>query len=425
MSELDEIRSTFQSLDFESVKDFYNRKYNFFDKIKPIYNHTAGEAKYEFISRIISDDNDYIKALIGMKLCEYLENKYNNQSYIGKENPECIIPVAPPASGKSRLLDEYKATYVICDADDIRHEIINFVYYEFFNKKLNFQKQPKDDHDHDNLNDYPKLDYGKLIIDPLRNYINFGKKGVYSSYKCNRGFEPYCPSLIKKKVNFQPNAIDIFLLFCKKYKCHFIYDSPNTEPAYRNKLIMRCNLIGNYNNFKILLLITPLQEIIDKYLVERNRREIRQTTEEFVINKLKEFFKITPETLSYIKESLNIQTQDIVQHLQEIDNNEYVNILKTTLSIITKTQDKGVPDFDTILDNIDSSTTTTIEYYTNIDGEIKRIESENIQDQPRVIMDQHRNMLLKNGGKNTKKKKVRRKKSRKRVKKNKRPTKKR
>jgi hypothetical protein len=226
----------------------------------------------------------------------------------------CIIPIGLPASGKSHLMDKLKdnETYVKCDADEIRDVIINSLLDKYFfkldgGKKISV-KIPVDDEleemmtSHETtFNEWTTI-YNTLI-NMLQNYINFGKKieGEEQDVKgCSKGVEPYCKPIIEYNDNpslFIPQAFDIFLLYCKYKKLNFIYDATNTGAEFRYFIMMRCYLMCNCTHFIIWALITPYYDF-PKNIIDRNRNSVRQTTMEFVDQKLLSLFKIDPLLLT-------------------------------------------------------------------------------------------------------------------------------
>lgn len=293
----EEIQKTRFDLDYETISELYNASDdNKINKIKFEFTNII-----EKIKELKENKSTEFNKVIGKALCKYLDSKYDKIGSVNETERKCIIPVGLPGSGKSHLLKDLEdhEKYVICDADEIRDIIINAVLSTYFeNDNTKSVKIPDDIENWKNV--YPEL------IDIFRDYILFGNKSEDTNKedkedKCYKGIEPYCKPLFETI----PQALDIFLLFCKYKKSNFIYDAANTDAEFRNNLMMRCYLVGNYTRFEIQLLITPLR-IIKKNVATRNSNNIRQTTMDFVYTKLLGFFKIDQVLLQTIDQKPQI-----------------------------------------------------------------------------------------------------------------------
>ena len=311
-----------EGIEKEEIMGYFNLKY---DDVKAYYSKELSEIIFKADARIIFDFKTIIKEIkqimqtkkkevnivIGCALFDHLEKEYKSFAEVHKNDRKCIIPVGLPASGKSFYLKHLEPTHVICDADKIRDLIINSVLGTYFgNVTIPDDIVTMTSTEIDNWRSvYPRL------IELFRNYIIFGYKSVIGAKNvvCKKGIEAYCrPLLIEYKADdlFIPQAIDIFLLFCKYKQLNFIYDATNTEPEFRYSLMMRCYLMGGYTNFDIFLISIPLTSV-ETYVEQRNNNSIRETTLEFIYSKLLSFFNMDPDLLEQIDPELNGKMKEI------------------------------------------------------------------------------------------------------------------
>lgn len=279
-------------------------------------NHTDLKKKIEFVSSLFlkpgeSNMNIHLKAMIGMKICNHIEELSPNRN----SNPntkKLIIPVGIPGSGKSSLVKLYQDEHtLILDADYMRERIFNFVFNYFFKTDLPFNTSQSGYTKNKAIQDI----YPSKIIDPLKHLVNFGiykdenieeVKSFFHDEKtnnyCQGGTEGYCPSRVffvgylkdnekkaKAELFFLPTAFDICLLYCKEFNKNFIYDGPNCEPHFRNNLMIRANRIGDFKETVISVLLPDLLKI-DEQIRDRNESGIRQTR--LPIKNFNEYFKI-------------------------------------------------------------------------------------------------------------------------------------
>lgn len=308
------------------------------------------EERVKFVSSLFlkpgeSNMNIHLKAMIGMKICNHIEELSPNRN----SNPntkKLIIPVGIPGSGKSSLVKLYQDEHTLkLDADDMRERIFNFVFEFFFTETVNFSEPASQE-----IKDI----YPSKIIDPLKSLVNFGihKDQNIDQVKqllpnqtnefCIKGTEGYCPSRVffveylnddKNKAEaelfFLPNAFDICLLYCKEFNKNFIYDGPNCEPHFRNNLMIRANKIGDFKETVISVLI-PNLSTIEEHIENRNLSGIRQTR--LPINNFKEYFKIanTQATELKIHEGIKKKLRN------EESNEEIFNYYKDKYDILSK-----------------------------------------------------------------------------------------
>lgn len=273
-------------LSYIAVRDTYFTEHR---KITPMLDKIE---KIEFnldelitdISNIMATREKEVKIIIGYTLFQYLEMQYPHPVLEKNPNRNCIIPIGIPGSGKSSLTKIIDSTYVNCDADNIRDVIINSLLHYYFVHENKSPKIPTSDEatemwmsDTDKFNKWTNA--YTSFIELFHNYILFGFKNFPKVKGCAKGIEAYCQPLIVYNEDslFIPQAIDIFLLFCKYRNLNFIYDAANTDAEFRYSLMMRCYLMGNYRNFQIWPLITQYHDII-KHIKDRNETNIRQTT---------------------------------------------------------------------------------------------------------------------------------------------------
>lgn len=266
------------------------------------------EARVIFISSLFPETGTttmdiHLKAMIGMEICRVIEELSPNRN----SNPNAkklIIPVGIPGSGKSSLVELYQDEHTLkLDADYMREQIFNSVFAFFYNGETI---------DFSNPNQKIKDIYKPMIIDKVKNLVNFGifedkkieeVKSLFDDEKTNKycqgGTEGYCHSKVffaenakdnKKQAElFLPSAFDICLLYCKEFNKNFIYDSPNCELHFRNNLMIRANRIGDFKEAVISVLLPDLSKI-EEQLINRNQSGIRETP--IPINNFNEYFKI-------------------------------------------------------------------------------------------------------------------------------------
>lgn len=311
--------------------------------------------KITAVSKLIQTENKYVKSLIGIEICKYLESKYKSSSNEGKK--KFIIPVGIAASGKSILVNNYKNDQtVILDADDMREIIFNFVYKDILGSQINFKVKVSDRTELDN---YIKANYLNLLIKPLQNFVNFGKLGdpyiqenSRNNIICTRGIEPYCDSKIQLYNNFfYPCAMEIFLIFCKDKNLNFLYDAANCKPQFRSNLMIRAKRMADFDSFKVPVLI-PILQNIQSNIDKRNNSILRQTQISLSIRFFKELFDINEDLLNAlsvdnkaaiieIKSKLNGE----VLNFEEFYQYDLVKLLTELFNSMYKQNGYGVPDY--------------------------------------------------------------------------------
>ena len=88
-----------------------------------------------------------------------------------------------------------------------------------------------------------------------------------------------------------PNAYDIFNIFCKTKDLDLIYDAKNCEPLFRLNAMIRARNIGKFNKFK-LEVVVPHLNYIKSNIDSRNKKLIRQTPISEFIKGLNELLKL-------------------------------------------------------------------------------------------------------------------------------------
>ena len=317
------------NITFDGLKNYYtylttNKEYKTLrsEIVVRLGQLTDGIKKIEEVSSLIKQENKYVKSLIGIKICNYLESKYNT---IGnQEQIKFIIPVGIPASGKSRLSKLYENNQtVILDPDNMRENIFNFVYEDIFDETINFNVRESNRTD---LQRFIKKEYVNKLLIPLRQFINFGGKMNNTSKhpKCIKGFEPYCNSVIQLYTQyFCPRAMDIFFIFCKDKRFNFLYDAPNCDTQFRMNLMIRAKIMVPFDYFEIPVLVPELEKI-ERQIKHRNILILRQTEIKFSMVEFYKLFDINEDLLN----KLSDDNKKIILEIKELQNNSASNFQK-------------------------------------------------------------------------------------------------
>lgn len=319
------------------------------ETISEIINLDTNIEKINAVSKLIQTENKYVKSLIGIEICKYLESKYKSSSNKGKK--KFIIPVGIAASGKSILVNNYKNDQtVILDADDMREIIFNFVYNDIFASQINFKVNINDRSESDN---YIKNNYFKLLIKPLQSFVNFGKfDDPYTSnnVRCKKGIEPYCDSKIQLYNDFfSPCAMDIFLIFCKDKNLNFLYDAANCQPQFRSNLMIHAKRMAGFDTFEVPVLI-PILQNIQSNINKRNNDILRQTDITLSIKFFKELFDINDDLLNILPNKDKIseiksKLGEIVLNFGQFYDYDLNNLLEELFDLMYTQEGYGVPNY--------------------------------------------------------------------------------
>lgn len=362
----DQIKTYIISLKKKDI--IYNGLDDIDSKITFVSELFSQGAKFETNDTYSIDYLSHLKYLVGKYICDELEEQSKKLKTVNDDTREFIIPVGIPGSGKSKLTDNFKSNAIILDADEVRENIFNSVYKEFFKEEIIFNKYNKDgtvnpkwnSENNNKFIDYLNQDnYFKKIFTPVKHYVNFGimnkhlPQNVIEMDKeitnCEKGIEGYCPSKskIKDLILFLPSAFNIYLIYCKDKKYNFLYDAPNCQPKFRNNLMVRGKKYGNFKNFKIAVLLPNLHNLVLQ-LNNRDKNGIRKTPLSDSVRRIAEFFEINPlydyniDIFDSLLPSIN-GTDILTKLLSDINEKKSADKILDDIKAYEK------PDFHTIL----------------------------------------------------------------------------